>query len=63
MKRFGQVVVRAGVETDDAIVHGVPSGEHEHRNRVAVRPKFATHVEAAFRRQQEVENDDIVRHR
>ena len=63
MKRLGQVVVRAGIETGDAIVDGVPSGEHEHRNRIAVRPQLAAHIEAALHRQHKVEDHDIVRHR
>ena len=60
MKRLGQVVIRAGIEADDAVVDGVASGEHEDWNRLARRAEFPAHVEAALDRQHQVENHDVV---
>jgi len=36
-ERFGQIVVRAGVEAAHAVVETVARGEHEHRHRGALR--------------------------
>ena len=61
MKRFGEVVVGAGVKTDDAIVNGVTRCQHEDRRRVAPRSQFSTDVEAVLFRQQHIKNHHIVR--
>src|SRR5947207_12211989 len=45
-KRFAQIVIRAGVESVDAIINRGASGQHQHRRSVAARSQLAADVES-----------------
>ena len=59
MKRFGQVVVRARVEADDAIFHRVRAVSIRTGTR-RLWTAVATDLHAVLQRQQNVENHDVV---
>src|SRR5438552_17923122 len=59
-KRFGQIIVRAGVESVDTIINRGASGQHQHRRCVAPRPQLAADFEAITNGKQDIEQDQIV---
>lgn len=59
-ERLDQIVVGAGVEAGDAVVHAVPRREHEDGDGAALRPERAGEVESRAVRQGDVEHDGIV---
>src|ERR1700730_7613087 len=58
-EQLREIVVGADLEPRDAIVDGVPGGEHQYRGRDLPRPQLAAEVEAISTRQHYVENEDV----
>ena len=60
IERLHQVVVRAGVETANAVVHCIARGQDDHGRGAARAPVLVEHVDAIALRQAEVEQHEIV---
>ena len=60
-KRFGEIVVGAGVEAANAVVDGVARREHQHRGADSAFAQRSTEIEAAAAGEHDVENDDVIR--
>ena len=59
LERLGHVVVRAALEARDLVRDGVARGEHQHRHVLPLAAQLMTHLQAVFRRQVQVENDQV----
>ena len=59
-KRLHQVVIRAAVETGNAVIDGVPSGQHQHRRPDAGCAHAPADLEAVDVRQHHVQHDRVV---
>ncbi len=58
-ERLDQVVIGTGVETGDAVGHGVTCGEHEDGDRDFAGTQRPSHVQATHVWQSDIEDDDI----
>ena len=61
-ERLDQVVVGAGVQPGDAVVHRVAGGEHQHRRAVARVAQAAADLQAVDAGHRDVEHDRVVAH-
>ena len=60
-ERLGEVVVAAGHEARDAVVHRVPRAEDQHRRPDPLLPHALDHLEAIEVGQHQVDDGDVVR--
>jgi hypothetical protein len=59
VERLDQVVVGPGIQSVDPVRHGVASGQHQHRDPVALAPKQPAHLEPVDVGQPDVEDDRV----
>ena len=59
-ERLGEVVVRAGVEAADHVLHRVARGEHQDGRVAPLAAELRRHLEAVLLGQHDVEQDDVV---
>src|SRR5882672_3739544 len=59
LERFRQIVVCAGIQSTDAILHCISRREHENRDPRPLRAQFAANLEAVALWDHHVENDRI----
>ena len=60
IERLGQVVVGAGIEAGDSLLHRVERGEHQNGHLIPALSNGATDDDPALSREQDVENDRVV---
>ena len=58
-KRFGQVIVRTGFETDDNILDRILGGQHQHRSRHLPLAEFFEKTHAVALGEHPVEDDEV----
>ena len=59
-ERLGEVVVAAGLQALDAIVHRVPGAQDQHRHLLALRAQLLDHRQAIELRQHDVHHGGVV---
>jgi hypothetical protein len=60
-KRFDKIIVRARIETGDAVFDGVARCQHQNRNGVAAAPYVQAKLQAVAIRKPEIQDERIIR--